>query len=981
MKLERTSMEKEFRIPASYELVFKEDLPDIHACGYYLLHKKSGAKVALVPCEDINKVFHITFRTPPKNSTGVAHIIEHTVLCGSKEFPLKDPFVELVKGSLNTFLNAITYPDKTMYPVASTNAADFRNLMHVYLDAVFYPNIYRDERIFRQEGWHYELENKDDPLTINGVVYNEMKGAFSSPDDIFERQIMNALFPDTSYGVESGGDPEVIPTLTYEEYLDFHRTYYHPSNSYLYLYGDEDMEDTLNFIDEHYLSHFQKIDVPSAIARQKPFSEKKTVAAKYPLALEESEEQKTYLSYNVVGGDPLDMEESIAFDVLDYALFSAPGAPVKEALLHAGIGQDVYGAYNDGILQPYFSVVAKNAESSDADRFLQIIQNVLRDEVNRGINPMSLEAGLNALEFQFREADYAQFPKGLVYGIDMMDSWLYHDDQPFTCLKQLDAYASLRKKMKTGYFERLVKEKMLDNPFAATVILEPQKGLETQRSKELEDKLAKYKASLTEEMVDKIIRDTEDLHAWQGAPESEEALAAIPVLTRDELRHKILPFSNEPHEVEGIPVVCHTSQTNGIGYVEILFPVNTLPEELLPYAGILKAVLGNVSTREHSYMELNNEINAKTGGISFGISTFDDPSSDDSYLAYFGVRAKALYAHMEDVCGLVREIVMESDFSDQRRLYEIIASGKAQLMAYLSQAGHTAAAGRAAAYLFPESAFNDKISGISYYKFISDLLDHFDERIGEVQEKLIETVQDIFCMERSIMSYTSEKEGRDAFDDAVRIKLIPLYPAGQVKEEHIVQPLGLLCEGFMTSGQVMFDALVGDYRSAALYTGAMQIFRQLMSYEYLWQNVRMKGGAYGCSGMMSRSGKGAFVTYRDPHLKRSKEVFEKAPQYLSHFHADEKQMTKYIIGTLSAVDTPMTPSTFGSASMKAYISKISDEERQRHRDEILTATEEDIRALAPAAEAVLKSGAFCVIGGEEKIKEHSDMFAKTEYLL
>ena len=974
-------MKKEFHLPDTYQLIMEEDLPDIGAQGFYLRHKKSGARVALVPCEDINKVFHITFRTPPVNSTGVAHIIEHTVLCGSKEFPLKDPFVELVKGSLNTFLNAITYPDKTMYPVASTNDADFRNLIHVYMDAVFYPNIYRDERIFRQEGWHYEMETAEDPLTINGVVYNEMKGAFSSPDDIFERQIMNALFPDNAYGVESGGDPEIIPTLTYQEYLNFHRVYYHPSNSYLYLYGDVDMTDTLEFIDDHYLSHFTKIDVPSSIIPQKPFSAARKVVGKYPLATEESEEKKTYLSFNTVGGNPFEMEESIAFDVLDYALFSAPGAPVREALLRAGIGEDVYGSYNDGILQPYFSVVAKNARSEDADRFTEIIRNVLTEQAEHGINPMSLVAGLNALEFQFREADYSQFPKGLIYGIDIMDSWLYDEGQPFTCLKQLDAYASLRKKMKDGYFEKLIREKILNNPFAAVVILQPEKGLEAKRTETLEEKLACRKAEMTEEQIRKIVDDTRDLRAWQEKPESEKALATIPVLRRSELRREILPFSNEEREIAGIPTVFHTSHTNGIGYAEILFKINSLPEDLLPYAGLLRSVLGNISTAKHSYMDLNNMINARTGGISFGISTYDDRSHPEGYLAYFGVRAKALYAGMGDVGVLTREILMESDFSDTRRLNEILASGKAQLEAYLMQGGHTAAAGRAAAYIFSEAAFNDRISGIAYYKFIRDLLDHFEERKEEVSEKLMETMRRIFRMDHCVISYTSERAGRDAFSDAVRDHLTSLYQEEEKENDILIKPYGLLNEGFMTSGQVQFDAVVGDYRTGASYTGAMQIFRQLMSYDYLWQNIRMKGGAYGCSGVMSRSGKGVFVTYRDPHLARSRAVFERAPEYLRNFHADEQQMTKYIIGTLSGVDTPMTPSTFGSVCMRYYLSGISAEERQQHRDEILNAKEEDIRALAPAAEALLKSGAFCVIGGEKKIKEHKDMFNKTEYLL
>ena len=379
----------------AYELISEEYIGDVRAEGKLLRHRKSGARIALLSNDDENKVFNIAFRTPPKNSTGVAHIIEHTVLCGSRKFPLKDPFVELVKGSLNTFLNAMTYPDKTMFPVASCNDTDFQNLMDVYLDAVFYPNIYRNEKIFRQEGWHYEMENRDDALTYNGVVYNEMKGAFSSADDVLDRAVFNALFPDTPYGVESGGDPAVIPELTYEEFLDFHRKYYHPSKCYIYLYGNMDMEEKLEWLDREYLSHFEKAPVDSAIPMQKSFSEPKEITQSYPILDNEPEENNTYLSWNTVVGDYSDVRLNIAFSVLEYVLLDAPGAPVKQALLDAGIGKDIEGAYNDGILQPVFSVIAKNADEKDRESFLSIIRSTLEELAEKGIDQMAVASGIN----------------------------------------------------------------------------------------------------------------------------------------------------------------------------------------------------------------------------------------------------------------------------------------------------------------------------------------------------------------------------------------------------------------------------------------------------------------------------------------------------------------------------------------------------------------------------------------------------------
>ena len=415
----------------AYEELHREDLSDIESKGYLLRHKKTGARVVLMENKDENKVFYIGFRTPPVDSTGAAHIVEHTVLCGSKEFPIKDPFVELVKGSLNTFLNAMTYPDKTVFPVASCNAKDFQNLMHIYLDAVFYPNIYKEKKIFMQEGWHYELEHPEDRLTLNGVVYSEMKGAFSSPDDVLERQILNSLFPDNAYGFESGGDPDEIPELSYEKFLDFHRRYYHPSNCYIYLYGDMDMAEKLQFIDEHYLSKFVEQPIDSTIAEQKAFDEIQEVTCPYSISESESEKNNTYLALNKVVGDTLDPELYMAFQILDYALCSAPGAPLKQAMLDAGIGKDVYSIFDEGVKQPYFSVIAQNADADQKETFKRIYEETLTHIVKEGIEKKALEAALNHYDFKFREQDFGSYPKGLMYGLQMLDTWLHEDDKPF----------------------------------------------------------------------------------------------------------------------------------------------------------------------------------------------------------------------------------------------------------------------------------------------------------------------------------------------------------------------------------------------------------------------------------------------------------------------------------------------------------------------------------------------------------------------
>ena len=459
----------------AYQVIQKADLSDIKSRGTLLKHKKSGARILLMENEDENKVFAIGFRTPPSDSTGVPHIMEHSVLCGSRDFPVKDPFVELVKGSLNTFLNAMTYPDKTVYPVASCNDTDFQNLMHVYMDAVFYPNIYQHDKTFRQEGWSYKLEEPDGELTLSGVVYNEMKGAFSSPEGVLDRVILNSLFPDTSYANESGGDPEVIPELTYGQFLDFHRKYYHPSNSYIYLYGDMDMEEKLRWLDENYLSDFDNDPVDSAIRFQQPFDQMREVVQEYSIASGESEKENTYLSYNKVIGTSLDEKLYLAFQILDYALLSAPGAPLKKALLDAGIGKDILGSYDNGIYQPIFSVISKNAELEQKDEFIRVIEDTLKKIADKGMDRKALRAGINYHEFRFREADFGNYPRGLMYGLQLFDSWLYDEEKPFIHMQAIPVFEFLKENVETGYFEDLIRKYLLDNTHGSIVIIRPER--------------------------------------------------------------------------------------------------------------------------------------------------------------------------------------------------------------------------------------------------------------------------------------------------------------------------------------------------------------------------------------------------------------------------------------------------------------------------------------------------------------------------
>ncbi|MDO5135532.1 MAG: insulinase family protein [Eubacteriales bacterium] len=967
-------------IPA-YQLIKEEDLADIHSKGYLLRHKKTGARVVLVENDDENKVFSIAFRTPPKNSTGVPHILEHSVLCGSREFPLKDPFVELVKGSLNTFLNAMTYPDKTCYPVASCNDQDFQNLMHVYLDAVFYPNIYKREEIFRQEGWNYHLESVQGPLTYNGVVYNEMKGAFSSPDDVLEREIMNALFPDTTYGVESGGAPESIPELTYEEFLDFHRTYYHPSNSYIYLYGDMDMEEKLAFIDQHYLSDFQALSVDSQIRFQKPFQERKELVREYPVSENEEEKDNTYLSYNMVTGNGADLKRTLAFEVLDYALLSAPGAPLKKALLDAGVGKDIYGSFEDGILQPYFTVVAKGANQEQKEEFVSIIRRVLTEAVQKGVDRKALEAGINFLEFRYREADFASYPRGLMYGLDILGAWLYQEEEPFGPVKLLPLFEELKRAVQEGYFEKLIRDQLLENPHGAILVLVPKRGLAAKRDQELADRLERYRSSLSREELERLVAETKALEAYQEEEEKPEDLLCIPMLKRSDIRRQVQGLSNEELFVDGSLFLYHEVCTNGIGYLDLMFSYEDMDLEKIHYLGLLKSVLGYVDTENYTYGELFNEINGATGGIQCGVEVFDRAQDPQGFRAMFSVRAKALYPQMDFLFTMVEEILNRSRLQDEKRLREIIAQTRSRGQASLVSAGHQSAVLRGASYGSPMALFQDEMAGIGYFHFIERLEKEFDQRKDEVIGKLEEVLAQILQPENFMASYTGERESlQEVMELSLRLKktlssqggCLPRRPLSCVKKN----------EGFKTAGQVQYVARTGNFtKKGYAYTGALDILKVILSYDYLWMNIRVKGGAYGCMSGFKRNGESFLVSYRDPHLRRTLKVYEDMPDYIRGFQADEREMTKYIIGTISGKDIPRTPKTQGRISASAYFQGITQEQLQRERDQILDAEAEDIRALAPLVEAVLEEDQLCVVGSETAVEKARDVFLETKPLV
>ncbi len=976
----------------AYTVEEQRFLPDLGCCGYVLRHRKSGARIALLPNDDNNKVFYIGFRTPPEDSTGVAHIIEHTVLCGSRDFPVKDPFIEVVKGSLNTFLNAMTYPDKTVYPVASTNAKDFANLMHVYLDAVFHPNIYTNESIFRQEGWHYEVKDGENgaapELVINGVVYNEMKGVMSSPDDVLNDAVLASLYPDTTYSIVSGGDPEVIPELTYEQYLAFHKRFYHPSNAYLYLYGDMDVVERLNFLDERYLSDYDTLEVDSEIRPQEPFAAPAYKEKQYSILPEESEKEKTYLSWNAALPIHGNEKEILAFRVLDYVLCDAEGAPVKEALRRKGIGQSVESLYESGIYEPYFSIAAKLTDPEQKDAFEKTILETLQLLAANGIDPKALQAGINYHEFHYREADFGAYPKGLVYGLDILDTWLYEEDQAWETLDVGHLYEELKEDAKRGYFEELIVKYLLNNPHRSTVVLLPQKGLTEQAEEAQKQKLAALAASLSEEEL-QAIRDKEAaLRSWQETPETEEALATIPVLERSDLSgDPVLPVTEILKDAaNGFPILTHPIFTSGIDYVDLEFDVTDLPREDVRYLGVLRTLMGALDTEHYTYQALDNEINIVSGGIAAGAAVVASTKETGRFRVLFKICLKTMDASLGAALALAKEMLLHTKWEDTDRIREVLEEERASMKAGLSSAGHSTAVSRAAAVLYPYGAVSEDLAGIGMYQLLDGLCSDFDSQKDMLLDKLRRISTLLASKERFFADVTAEEERLPAIAAQISSFAESLSGKGGVnvldhfaESDYTANPCRR--EGFTTAGQVQYVCRAGNYKKAGLsYTGALDVLKVILGYDYLWTRVRMNGGAYGCMSSFASSGLGYMVSYRDPQLTKTIETFEEAADFVRGFTAGETEMTKYIIGTISGLDRPMTPSVLGKFSQTCALKEITDEDLIRERQQVLSCSQEDIRALAAHIDAVMADGVLCVVGAAAKLKESEELFERLEPL-
>ena len=962
----------------NYKIIKEQNITDINSLGTLLVHEKSGAKVLLLKNDEENKSFCIGFRTPPYDDTGLPHILEHSVLCGSRKFPVKEPFVELMKSSLNTFLNAMTFPDKTIYPVASCNEQDFRNLMDVYMDAVLYPNIHSKEEIFRQEGWHYELDSKNGEITYNGVVYNEMKGAFSSPDGILGRESLNALFPDTAYGVESGGNPDFIPTLTYEKFKEFHKKYYHPSNSYIILYGNCDMEETLKWMDEEYLSHFDKIEIDSTLGIQKPFKELREKVVLYPIGEEQGTENKTLLSYNVALPAYTSVLDSMALDVVVQVLLTAAGAPLVRALLDEKVGDVVTGSYDGGVLQPVFSVVAKNANVSDKERFVKIIEDKLREYVQAGLDKKALLAAINSYEFKLREADFGGMSKGLIYTINSFNTWLYNDEDCFSVFEYTKVFNYMKENLDNNFFEGIIEKYLLNNTHKAVVICEPSTTVQAEKEAALKEKLAEYKASLSEDEIDGLIKSTENLKAYQAAPDTKEGLATIPLLKKSDLSYDVLPINNKVEEIAGIKTIHHNYPASGIGYIRVLFDVKNMPSEYVPYLGVFKTLLGSLDTANHTYQTLEQDIDINTGGISERIMT---TKSENDYGVHLVFLANTLHANIEFSLNTIKEIINTTNYHMNNRIRECLAMQTSRMQQMLVGAGHAKSFTRALSYNDPTAYYNDQVDGIAFYDTLSSIMADFDGKIEDVINKMEEMSHYVFTKENMLLSFTGDEAGYEVFK-----QYVPEFVDGFKDSVEVTNKFEFIPnqqnEGFKAPIDVNYVALVGNFKEAGLpYTGALHVFQNIISTDYLWTKVRVLGGAYGCMCGFGTSGSSYFVSYRDPNLTNTLEVYHGVVNYINEFEATEEEMTKYIIGAVGSYDFPKSPSNKGQRALVCYLQNQTEEFFKKEKAELIDTTKEDIKNFSSYIEAILKQNNICVIGNDKKIDEAKDIFKEVKGLL
>lgn len=958
-----------------FTAVKSEPVSEVEGMVHLMHHTASGARLMFIENDDANKAFSITFKTPAADDTGVFHILEHSVLCGSEKFPVKEPFVNLLKTSMQTFLNAMTFPDKTMYPVASTNEQDLVNLMDVYLDAVFHPDIYRRPVIFQQEGWHRELEGEgeDARLVVNGVVYNEMKGALSEPDSVLYDGLSAALFPDTTYRFESGGTPAAIPTLTYEGFLENHRRHYRPDNAYIILYGNLDADRFLGFLDERYLAPLAAkergpLDI-NPLGLQAPVAPAPVVV---PMA---TAPENACAAVGFVVGRAAERERIVAADILMDAIMGANESPLKRALLDAGIADDAIGYVADSVAQPFAVVSLRGARPGAAEKLRAIVEAEARRLAEGGLDRELVRAALSHAEFVMRERNFG-YPDGVVLAMSAMAGWLYADDDPAAYLRFEDVFASLREKVEEGYFEALLRELFLDNDHRACAEVVPTESDEAAEEAEAAGE-REAAAELTEDEAASIREAVRALHEAQEAPDAPEALEKLPQLSRADIGEAPAEAMWEVGECGPWCLIRHHLPCRGIAYAYRYFAMDGLAFDELPYATVLACVLGKLDTARHTAAELDTLVQAHLGNLGFAVEVHEDAEDRERIRPMFVMGSSALDEEVPWAARLAEEVLRETDFTDTERIRDILGQRRIAMEQAFASAGHSAAMARVASYYLPAGVVREALSGVGFYRFLKELLAHFDERAGELTAKLADLAARLFTDSGCTLSFGGSEEALDAYREAsapfggVAGARVLTVPAPEDKHE-----------AFVVASDVTYTACGWDRRLLGEpYGGAWLLASRILSYDFLWTEVRVKGGAYGAGFQTTRSGSSRFYSYRDPRIDETVERFRTAGDWLAGvFSPTESEMDGYVVSTVASLDAPAKARELLRRQDGLYFSGATLADRARVREEVRAARTEDVRALAPSVDAIAGAGCVCAFGDGEVIRASGEDFNVVDLL-
>lgn len=976
----------------------RETVPELDADAYVLRHTASGARLLHLACDDENKAFAIGFKTPPADSTGVFHILEHSVLCGSAKFPVKEPFVDLIKSSMQTFLNAMTYPDKTIYPVATTNEQDLYNLMDVYLDAVFNPAIYTKPTIFEQEGWHYELDLpegvegeggdssaslREGTLHYNGVVFNEMKGALSDPMSVLDDAVNAALYPDTAYAHESGGDPRAIPALTYEQFLDTHARHYNPSNSYITLYGDLDVDRALAFLDERYLSQSsaasRRMDAavaagedPSALAHN-PLDVQAPATCEYKRVEMATTPENALVGLGLVLGSALDRKRTIAADILFETLLGSNEAPVKKAILAAGLGGNVVSYTAAESLQPYELIMLQNAQPGVARELRRVFQNACRDLCEHGVPRERLEAIISSNEYDLRQRDYG-IADGVAIACDALSTWLYDDDAATLALKYGPVYEELRSELDGSYFEDLLRELVLENDHMALVELVPVDAAEGSEGAEAAELAAKRDAMTDAELAD-VVERTAALRAAQEAEDTPEAKATLPRLRVSDIGEARPEPPLVVDTTTPIPCLRHDIPTNRLAYAMQYFDLGCVAFEDLPYVTLLCRLLKQLPTSEHSAEELDNLLAGKLGFLSFTTEVMTQPEVD-GVRPYLLVSAGALSEKIDALASLPREVWSSTLLADADadRVRDVLTQIRIGLEQGFINNGHSAALGRAMSYSSPSAVVREQLSGVDFYLFLRDLLEHFDERVDGLRTKLAELAERIFVADGCMASFTGSDEDFNAYWDAAGD--LGLGAGDGAGRDALAVPAPRdRHEAFVIPSDICFAARACDPRRLGLdVTGAWAVAANALSYDYLWNEIRVKGGAYGCGFRAAGERQVAFYTYRDPAIDPSIERVERAGAWLGSFEPDEAAFEGFIVSCVSGMDAPVKPYALTKRRNTTYLAGLDPHAREERRAQMLAATPGELRSLGADVTRIAAESPTCVFGGRDVIAKSNAGF-------